>query len=358
MNFLKFYKNKRVLVTGHTGFKGGWLAIWLNMIGAKVIGYSLGPLYENGIFQSSGITSLISDYRADIRDLNKLIDVFEEEQPEIVFHLAAQPLVLESYNNPVETFEINIQGTVNVLEAIRKTKSVKSAVIITTDKCYENKEWIWGYRENDPMGGHDPYSASKGAAELIISSYRNSFFHNNISTGIASARAGNVIGGGDWSKYRLIPDIIKSITNNMDVELRNPNAVRPWQHVLEPLGAYLLLAAKLYQEPSNYSGAWNFGPLTHEIYSVKQVVEKIIENAGKGNWKDFSEHEKLHEANQLILDISKAIQKLKWQPVLSFDECIKLTVEWYMNPEKLNILSLSQKQINFYQEIWKSKNIK
>jgi CDP-glucose 4,6-dehydratase len=354
--FNDFYKDKKVLITGHTGFKGGWLAIWLNMLGAKVAGYALDPVHEKGIFYSSGIADLITDYRADIRDRNELFDFFEKEQPEIVFHLAAQPLVLESYRNPVETFEINIQGTVNVLEAIRKTPSVKAAVMITSDKCYENKEWIWGYRENEPMGGQDPYSASKGAAELVISSYRRSFFAEEGKTAIASARAGNVIGGGDWSANRLVPDIIRAIQENRKIEIRNPNAFRPWQHVLDPLCGYLQLGYALVQSQGQFAEGWNFGPLHHEVHSVKDVVEKIIFFTGKGEWEDVSVPGQMHEANLLTLDITKALQKLKWKPLLNFQESVKLTVEWYNHALHGDTLSVSQNQIEQYQEKWKLRN--
>lgn len=357
MEFLDFYKNKKVLVTGHTGFKGGWLTIWLQKLGAKVVGYSLDPIYDEGIYLSSGIQDYIVDYRDDIRDLKKLNDIFDNEKPEIVFHLAAQPLVLDSYLNPAETFEINVQGTVNVLEAIRKSETVKSAVIITTDKCYENKEWVWGYRENDPLGGHDPYSASKGAAEIVISSYNNSFFKHNSTVGIASARAGNVIGGGDWSKNRLIPDIIKSIKNNKPIEIRSPLSTRPWQHVLEPLSGYLLLGYKLWHNPEVFSGPWNFGPYSQEFYTVGLVVDKIINFTKSSNWIDISDKSKLHEANLLMLDISKAIQKLNWKPILNLEESIELTLNWYLNPTNLNIMQMTLDQLTEYENKWKLKNV-
>jgi len=356
MNSLKAYKGKKVLITGHTGFKGAWLAIWLEMLGAKVVGYALDPVHEEGIFLSSGIKDYIKDYRGDIRNPARLTEVFGLEQPEVVFHLAAQALVLESYRNPVETFEVNIQGTVNVLEAIRQTPSVKAAVMITTDKCYENKEWIWGYRESDPMGGHDPYSASKGAAELVISSYRRSFFGEKTKAAIASARAGNVIGGGDQSENRLVPDIVKAIKQGNPVEIRNPYSTRPWQHVLDPLGGYLQLGISLLNEPIGFAEGWNFGPYTSHVYSVKQVVESIIYHAGRGNWKDLSGMEKPHEANLLLLDISKAIQKLKWKPVLNFDQAIKMTVDWYMHAMDNNVLEFTRQQIFSYEQLWKSRS--
>lgn len=355
MNYLEQYKGRKVLITGHTGFKGAWLSIWLEMIGAKVIGYSLDPIQENCIFNMSKIGTKIKDYRGDIRDREKLLKIFETEKPEIVFHLAAQALVLESYKNPVETFEINIQGTVNVLEAIRLTPSVKAAIMVTTDKCYENNEWIWGYRENDPMGGHDPYSASKGAAELVISGYRRSFFNNENKPAIASARAGNVIGGGDWSDNRLVPDIIKAILDNKVIEIRNPSSTRPWQHVLEPLSGYLKLGVALLLNTHKFAEGWNFGPYSHEAHSVKQVVESIIGAAKKGSWNDTSTNSNKHEANLLMLDINKAIQKLDWKPTLSFKEGIYYTVDWYLNANN-NALEFTKQQIKNFQELWRLKN--
>ncbi|MFW5781528.1 MAG: CDP-glucose 4,6-dehydratase [Bacteroidota bacterium] len=328
--FKSSYRDKKVLLTGHTGFKGSWLAIWLNELGADVVGYALDPKNEKDNFLVTGLSDKIKDIRANIRDKEKLMQVFREEKPEIVFHLAAQPLVLESYANPLDTFDTNIMGTANVLEAIRQTDSVHTGIMITSDKCYENKEQIWGYRERDPMGGHDPYSASKGAAELVIQSYRKSFGEKE-KKAIASARAGNVIGGGDWSDYRLIPDIIKAIQSGRTIELRNPSATRPWQHVLEPLAGYLMLGAKMMGEPEKYAEAWNFGPYPNDIYPVKEVVDKMIKKLNKGQWKDISNPNQLHEANLLTLDITKALTKLNWKPVLSFDETIDLTIDWYKN---------------------------
>lgn len=348
-----FYKGKKVLITGHTGFKGAWLAIWLQKMGAKVIGYALDPQYDQGIYQNSGIENLITDYRADIRDLNKLLEVFHDEKPEIVFHLAAQALVLESYANPINNFEVNVMGTANVLEAIRKTSSVVSGIMVTTDKCYENKEWVWAYRENEPMGGHDPYSASKGAAELIISSYRNSFFSKKGCPGIASARAGNVIGGGDWSENRLVPDIMKAIKNGNIISIRNPMATRPWQYVLEPLSGYLKLGMLLAESPEKYAEAWNFGPYMQDVYPVKDIVNNIIELAKQGQWEDHSDKEKLHEANLLMLDISKAIHKLNWKPTLSFKEGLELTVDWYFNASKQDVMEFSIGQIEYFENKWK-----
>lgn len=332
--FDDFYKGKRVLVTGHTGFKGSWLSIWLHEAGAEVVGVSLDPFSERDNYLLSGIgTKIKADLRVDIRNGERLKEVFQAYCPEIVFHLAAQPLVRLSYEIPVETYETNLMGTIHVLEAIRLTSSVKVGVMITTDKCYENKEQVWGYRENEPMGGYDPYSSSKGAAEIAIDSWRRSFFnitrHLEHGKSIASVRAGNVIGGGDWALDRIIPDCIRALEAGKPVELRNPRAVRPWQHVLEPLSGYMLLAWKMWMEPLEYCEGWNFGPRMESIVSVREVAEKVIAGYGKGEWKDLSAPNALHEAGYLMLDISKARFKLGWTPRMDIDRCIALTVEWY-----------------------------
>ncbi len=277
-------------------------------------------------------------------------------KPDFVFHLAAQALVLSSYQNPVETFEVNVSGTVNVLEAIRECPSVKVAVFITSDKCYDNKELDWAYRETDPMGGHDPYSASKGAAEIVINSYRKSFFSENGKTAIASARAGNVIGGGDWAEFRLVPDFFRAIEKGEKIKLRNPNATRPWQHVLEPLGAYLLLGAKLFHNPESFTEAWNFGPAMYDNHSVVELVKEIIAYTEKGSFVDISKPDQLHEANLLMLDITKAKQKLAWTPVLNFKETVQMTSEWYMNYKKTKVFDLTKSQILSYQNKWNSLN--
>lgn len=333
------FKDKNILVTGHTGFKGSWLSIWLNGLGANVIGYALDPKTENDNFVVTNLTEKITDIRGDIRDYGKLKSVFHQYKPEIVFHLAAQPLVRLSYKEPRETYETNVMGTVNLCEAVRQTDSVRVVVNITSDKCYENKEWIWGYRENDPMGGYDPYSSSKGCAELVASAYRRSFFNpdefENHKVALASVRAGNVIGGGDWSEDRLITDCIKSIKNNKIIEIRSPKAVRPWQHVLEPLSGYLLLASKLYTEPRKYVGAWNFGPEDHSIITVGDLVEKLISKWGYGSWIDRSLNKEPHEAQLLKLDISKAIYYLGWKPRLTIDKTIEFIVDWYKK-DKIN----------------------
>lgn len=349
----EFYRGKTVLITGHTGFKGSWLALWLNKMGAKVIGYALNPINEHDNFVLSEIGDRIVDIRGDIRDSEKLNSVFRACRPEIVFHLAAQPLVKYSYEQPKYTYEVNIMGTLNVLEAIRNTEETKIGIIITSDKCYENKEWIWGYRENDIMGGHDMYSSSKGCCELLVASYRNSFFNlNNSSTNkyIATVRAGNVIGGGDWSADRIIPDCITSLEKGKPILIRNPHAVRPWQHVLEPLGGYLLLGSKLLQEGIKYSGAWNFGPGPNSIISVMEIAELVIKHWGAGTWqrKGTSDVDMVHEARLLSLDISKSNTLLKWYPRWNADTAIIKTIEWYKNYKNLRIYDLCIRQINEY----------
>ncbi|MBU2261021.1 MAG: CDP-glucose 4,6-dehydratase [Proteobacteria bacterium] len=338
--FDNIYKNKTVLITGHTGFKGSWLAIWLKELGADVVGYSLDPPSEPNNFEATKLQEKITHIHGDIRDLDRLMETFKKNQPEFVFHLAAQPLVRLSYNEPKLTFDTNVGGTVNVFEAVRKTPSVKVLVNITSDKCYENKEWVWGYRENDPLGGHDPYSASKGCAELVFSAYLNSFFSpsaaQNRPIGAASARAGNVIGGGDWGADRLVPDCIRAISGHQPIGIRNPRAVRPWQHVLEPLGGYLLLGAALWQGPQKYSGAWNFGPDDGSHLAVAEMADRLIKFWGDGSWSDSGtdfksvpQGDALHEAKLLKLNCDKAHAELNWHSVLTIDECLQMTAEWY-----------------------------
>jgi len=341
------YKDKNVLVTGHTGFKGSWLSIWLNELGANVIGYALDPYTDQDNFVVTNLSEKITDLRGEIRDYDNLLKTFEEEKPEIVFHLAAQPLVRLSYKEPRETYEVNVMGTVNVLEAARQSDSVKTVIIITSDKCYENNEWIWGYRENDPMGGYDPYSSSKGCAELVTSAYTRSFFENEDSDiAVASTRAGNVIGGGDWAADRLITDCISYLKEDKAIEIRSPKAIRPWQHVLEPLRGYLLLASKLYQTPEKYTGAWNFGPDEASIVTVGELVDKLVNKWGSGKWIDTSNKNEPHEAKLLKLDISKARYNLGWQPKLNINEAINMTVEWYKNYINGKVYDLCVEQIN------------
>lgn len=348
------YKDKTVLVTGHTGFKGSWLSIWLNEIGARVIGYSLDPYTEKDNFVLSGLSEKIVDIRGDVRDKDSLKDTFDKYKPEFVFHMAAQPLVRLSYSIPVETYEVNVIGTINVLECIRNTPETKVGIMITTDKCYDNKEQIWGYKENDPLGGYDPYSSSKGAAEIAISSWRNSYFnpekYNEHGKSIASVRAGNVIGGGDWAKDRIIPDCIRSIENNKAIEIRSPKAVRPWEHVLEPLSGYLLLGEKMYNEPTKFCEGWNFGPSLDSIVTVWEIATKVVETFGSGNLKDLSDPNALHEAKLLALDISKARFLLGWKPTLNIENTIELTVEWYKEYKDSNVYDLCVRQINKFLE--------
>ncbi len=348
---LSIYKGRKVLVTGHTGFKGSWLTIWLQKLGAEVIGIALDPKTEQDNFVLSGIGNWMKDYRCDIRNLLKIQEIVDKEKPEILFHLAAQPIVIDGYKNPVYTFETNIMGTVNVLEIFRKNTTLKTGIFITTDKCYENVEKKEGYKETDPMGGYDPYSASKGASELVISAYRRSFFKKGEKI-IASVRAGNVIGGGDWSPFRLVVDIVKAIHNDKIIEIRNPDATRPWQHVLEPLGGYLLLGAKMIME-RKYDEAWNFGPEIMNIVTVRELLNKIISEFGKGEWKDISKKEKPHEAKLLSLNINKAKNELGWYPVLNLDETVRFTVDWYKRYKSENVMDLCLQQIEEYTNKWK-----
>lgn len=351
--FDNFFKGKRVLVTGHTGFKGSWLSIWLNELGAEVIGIGLDPLTERDNYVLSRIgNKIVADIRADIRDGAKMKELFKEYNPEIVFHLAAQPLVRLSYDIPVETYQTNVMGTINILEAIRCTPSVKVGVMITTDKCYENKEQIWGYRENEPMGGYDPYSSSKGAAEIAIASWRRSFFnpkdYERHGKSIASVRAGNVIGGGDWALDRIIPDCIRALEAGKPIDIRSPKAIRPWQHVLEPLGGYMLLAKKMWESPMEYCEGWNFGPRPESISTVWDVATKVINHYGSGSLRDLSEPNALHEANLLMLDISKAKFRLGWTPAMAIDRTVGMTVEWYKQYRNEDPYTLCQRQIEEY----------
>lgn len=361
--FSDFYKGKKVLVTGHTGFKGSWLTLWLLELGAEVIGYSLDPITNKDNFVLTKLSRKIIDIRGDIKDYHKLKSIFKKYEPDIVFHLAAQPLVRLSYEFPRETFEDNIMGTINVLECVKKSESVTACINITSDKCYDNKEWIWGYKETDPMGGYDPYSASKGCSELVISSYINSFFspsnyelHKKV---ISSVRAGNVIGGGDWAKDRIIPDCIRAIEENTLIEVRNPKSVRPWQHVLEPLSGYLWLGSRMQLEPSKYSGAWNFGPDTESIVTVEEIVSKVTKGFCGSGWIDCSQAtNKLHEAKLLNLDCSKAKFVLGWKPTLNIDECLDLVLDWYRKYNTTDVYKLCTEEINhFVQKAKKLGNI-
>lgn len=351
--FEGIFSGKKVLITGHTGFKGSWLSLLLNKLGADVHGFALPPPTNPSLFEEAKIGELITSYIGDVRDLDQLSDVFNQVKPEIVIHMAAQPLVRDSYKIPVETYAINVMGTVNVLEACRHTESVRAIVNVTTDKCYENKEWHWGYRENEPMGGFDPYSNSKGCSELVTSSYRNSFFHpkdyDKHGVAIASARAGNVIGGGDWAPDRLIPDFIRAISQNRNVVIRSPYAIRPWQHVLEPLTGYLTLAAKLYTEGAKYDGGWNFGPDDKDARNVEWIMQKICKLWGDGATYEVDTNPQPHEASYLKLDCSKAKAELGWVPKWNIKTTLRSIVDWnkaFMSGK--NIREITLQQINQY----------
>ncbi|MGE3974375.1 MAG: CDP-glucose 4,6-dehydratase [Bdellovibrionales bacterium] len=349
VDFQKAFSGKKVFLTGHTGFKGAWLSFWLTELGAKVCGYALDPSTEPNAFDLLGLKEKITDIRADIRDLAKLKKAIEEFQPHYVFHLAAQPLVLPSYDNPVETFETNIMGSVHLLEAVRATKSIQSLIFVTSDKCYKNQEWDWGYRESDELGGHDPYSASKAACEIVFSAYGQSFLQKS-SLGFASVRAGNVIGGGDWSEYRIVADLARALQKNQPLEIRNSLSVRPWQHVLEPLSGYMKLAVHLTESPKQFEGAWNFGPRFENFRTVEELVTAFkSEFAKQGHdfsFKKSSGEPARVETKLLKLNCDKAISQLGWQPRWSFDETIQATAEWYGGYlKKENLVQLTRQQI-------------
>lgn len=353
----EFWKDKTVLVTGHTGFKGSWLSIWLHSMGAKVIGYALEPKTEKDNFVVTGLKDKIIDIRGDIRDYTYLKEVFEKYQPEVVFHLAAQPLVLTSYENPRETYDINVMGTLNVLEAIRYTASVHTAIMITTDKCYENRETLEGYKETDPFGGYDPYSASKACDEILIASYRNSYFplekYVIHQKAIASVRAGNVIGGGDWALNRIVPDCIRALEKDEPICIRNRYAIRPWQHVLEPLSGYITLAEKLSEQPEVFSGGWNFGPENDAIWTVWDVADLIVANYEKGTLVDGTQEDAVHEAGKLLLNIDKAKSQLLWVPKLDVPTAIQWTTDWYKCRKNTDMYEVCLKQIRAYEDLGK-----
>ncbi|GGH74561.1 CDP-glucose 4,6-dehydratase [Phaeocystidibacter marisrubri] len=359
MKFLEVYRGKKVIVTGHTGFKGSWMSYWLHSVGAHVVGIGLDPKREEDLYHQLELSSKIVDYREDIRNLSKMVEIFEAEQPDFVFHMAAQALVIDGYNDPVYTYEVNVTGTANILEALRSLSKKAVGVFITTDKVYENKEWEWPYRESDELGGYDPYSSSKAAAEILIQSFRKSFFNPNSYDdhlkSVASVRAGNVIGGGDWSDNRIVPDCMKSIQQSKDIELRSPLAVRPWQHVLEPIGGYLLLGAKMFENPTELCEAFNFGPEAENVLTVKDLVDGFVKLSGKVSWIDVSDKKVHHEANLLTLDINKAKKRLNWHPILGPSDTIKYTFDWYMSVAESGAEQLCSIQINDYSERWNSK---
>jgi CDP-glucose 4,6-dehydratase len=338
-----FWQGKRVFLTGHTGFKGSWLSLWLFSLGAEVKGYALNPPTSPSLFNEAKVSSIIDSQIGDIRDQDTLHESMTEFNPDILIHMAAQPLVRYSYEAPIETYEVNVIGTAKVLEVARNCSNLKAIVNITTDKCYENDERSEGYKESDPMGGYDPYSSSKGCAELVGSAYRRSFLQNQ-GIGLASVRAGNVIGGGDWADDRLIPDILRSFEKNNPVIIRNPKATRPWQHVLEPLAGYLILAQKLYKDQKEYAEGWNFGPNDNDVKSVDWILNKMIGKWPNSSWKlDSSSNP--HEANFLQLDISKAESKLGWKPVWELSYTLEKIIDWHqawLNKEDMQAVCLSE----------------
>ena len=337
------FRGMNVLVTGHTGFKGSWLSIWLNELGANVIGYALEPPTNPNNFSLSKVKERITDVRGDVRDFKMLNETIKKYKPSVIFHLAAQPLVLKSFELPKETFDVNFGGTVNVLESVRQNPLVRALVCITSDKCYEDRGWSHGYRENDRLGGHDPYSASKGAAELAISSYRSSFFSSG--TAVASARAGNVIGGGDFAEYRLVPDCMKALMKNEPIKVRNPKSIRPWQTLFEPLSGYLTLASKLLNSKNEFSEGWNFGPPERKGITAEQIVKKVIVLWGSGTHQIIgNQNDKVKETEMLRLNWDKAAAHLDWMPVYNWEESMNQTVRWFKVYEK----SLRDEEIDMY----------
>ena len=341
-----FYKNKTVLITGHTGFKGSWLSLWLKNLGANVVGFALEPPTQPSLFTLANVAEGMTSIIGDIRDYDSIFSVIKTYRPEIVIHMAAQPLVLYSYDQPIETYATNVMGTVNLFEAIRQVNCTKTIVNVTTDKCYENKEWNWGYREEDRLGGFDPYSNSKACSELVTSAYQNSFF-KKMGIALASARAGNVIGGGDWALNRLIPDIIRGCIENQPVPIRYPHALRPWQHVLEPLSGYLLLAQRLHEQPDLYMQAWNFGPSDDDVKPVEWISEYIVNHwhDKRASWYLDVDSVKQHEATYLKLDCSKAKSLLGWKPKWNLEIGLSQTIKWYeayQNKKDMREVTLQQ----------------
>ncbi len=357
MPIQNFWKNKRVLITGHTGFKGTWLLHWLKLMGAQIAGFALAPPTSPSLFELSHASKGIVSVEGDVRNMAALQNIIMNFQPEIIIHMAAQALVRRSYKDPADTYATNVMGTVNLFEAVRQSGCVRAVVNVTSDKCYENREWVWGYRETDPMGGYDPYSCSKGCAELVTASYRRAFFNSERydlhHTGVASARAGNVIGGGDWAEDRLVPDIIRAFMQSRHVEIRRPNAVRPWQHVLEPLSGYLCLAEKLYQDGPRYAQSWNFGPSDTDAMPVGWIVQQMASLWGDNAGFILDTQPHPHEAGWLKLDCSKARTLLNWRPRLNLKTAIEWTVGWYKTycQEPHSCRNMIESQIVQYQEI-------
>ena len=346
----QFWAGKKVFITGHTGFKGGWLTLWLHSMGAKVTGYSLPAPTEPSFFEIVKLEELCHHKIGDIRDYSELQTAINDAKPEIVFHMAAQPLVRKSYRDPIETYSTNVMGTVHLLEAVKSCPSVKSCVVVTTDKCYENKEWTWGYRENDRLGGHDPYSNSKACAELVTAAYYKSFIKENSSMGLATVRAGNVIGGGDFAEDRLIPDVYRSILNGIEISIRYPHSTRPWQHVLVPLSGYLVLAEKLFVDHSKYSEPFNFGPKDEDCISVGELITKTSFYWGKKLPVKLESNVQLHEAKFLKLDISKAESLLGWRPRWNVDKTIEETANWYREfLSQKNMREITLRQIKHFE---------
>jgi CDP-glucose 4,6-dehydratase len=360
---LNVFFGKTVLVTGHTGFKGSWLSIWLKMLEAKVVGLALDPNTIPSHFDAALLKEELADYRVDIRSSKMISDIIHDIKPDFVFHLAAQPLVRESYNNPIDTYSVNVMGTIHILDALRNLNKHCAAVFITSDKCYDNVEWTWGYRENDRLGGPDPYSASKGAAEIAIRSYVKSYFSNNDNkVHIGIGRAGNVIGGGDWALDRIVPDCVKAWSKNEIVQLRNPHATRPWQHVLEPLSGYINLAIELYKDPKLHGEPFNFGPPASQNHTVLELVKEMSLHWEKVKWEDVSEiNNGPYESGLLKLNCDKALHFLNWEAVMNFEQTIQMTSEWYKAyyaNEEISILEITKKQIAHYTHLAKQKNIK
>jgi CDP-glucose 4,6-dehydratase len=344
-----FWRGKRVFLTGHTGFKGSWLALWLQSMGVELTGFALQPPTGPNLFEVADVARGMTSIFGDIRDLQTLQRAIHLAQPEIVIHMAAQPLVRLSYEEPVETYATNVMGTVHLLEAIRNATGIRAVIVVTTDKCYENKEWVWGYRETEPMGGYDPYSSSKGCAELISAAYRSSFFnqkeYEHHGVAIATVRAGNVIGGGDWAKDRLIPDITAAFQDGKNVYIRNPGAIRPWQYVLEPLRGYLMLVEKLYSEGPLYAEAWNFGPLDEDVKTVQWITDQLGEYWGASAKWVLNSQQQPHEANYLKLDCSKANNRLGWLQATDISDALLRIVEWhraYINNDDMRLVTINQ----------------